>query len=169
MPITRLFSKIPAVPAVILALLLSGCGALPITLAGVLPIIASGAGGGVAYTMTNIAYKTFSYPIGEVEGSLHAALEKMEIKEVGSEKLEYGVNVTAETRKLDIYIWMEEVTASTTRVKVNAKKGAILKDKATATEIIVQIEKGLEDFRPVTNSPRRARPETHRTGSVLNL
>lgn len=117
----------------------SGCGALPVTLVSVLPVMVSGAGGGIAYTMTNVAYQTFSYPIGRVTTSVHGALAKMEIAEDSSLDTEDGVEVVALTRKLTIYIEIEEITPSTTRVKVNAKRGAVLKDKATAKEILVQI------------------------------
>ena len=63
-------------------LLLAGCGALPVTITALIPSVLSGAGGGVAYTVTNIAYKTFSYPIEEVEGANRMALEKMGIEAV---------------------------------------------------------------------------------------
>lgn len=118
-----------------------GCGALPVTLTGVLPMVVSGAGGGVAYTVTNVAYKTFSYPIEMVEGGVHAALERMEIKEVDTEVVEDGVEITARTKKLRIYLTLEKITATTTKLKVNAKRGALLKDKSTATEIIEQVDK----------------------------
>lgn len=169
MSILRLLIRIPVFQAVFLALLISGCGALPITLAGALPMMVSGASGGVAYTFTNTAYKTFSYPIEAVEGSLHAALIKMDIKEVDSKVKDDGIDITAKTRKLKIYIWIEHVTAFTTRVKVNAKRGAFLKDKATATEIIVQIEKELEMGTPADNMFRKQVPETQMGGSIIAL
>lgn len=131
--------------ALVLAGVLAGCGALPVTLPMALPVLVSGAGGGVAYTVTNIAYKTFSYPIEEVEDATHRALEKMLIDEAGEEELEDGVKISATTKKLDVYIDLEKITPNTTKVSVNAKRGPVLKDKSTATEIISQIEKFLEE------------------------
>ncbi|MBE9527930.1 MAG: hypothetical protein IME99_01685 [Proteobacteria bacterium] len=122
-----------------LGMLFSGCGALPITFVSVLPAMVSGAGGGIAYSMTNVAYQTFSYPIGRVTTSIHSALAKMEIPEDSTTEIEDGVEIVALTRKLTIYIEVEEITPATTRVKVNAKRGTILKDKATAKEVLVQI------------------------------
>ncbi len=41
------------------AVLSGGCAALPVALPFALPLVVSGAGGGVAYTVTNVAHKTF--------------------------------------------------------------------------------------------------------------
>jgi hypothetical protein len=50
---------------------------------------------------------------------------------------------------------MEKVTMRATRVTINAKKGTILKDPATAGEIINQLEKSLalEKFPAPEKSP----------------
>ena len=122
-----------------LILALSGCGVLPLA-----PIAVSGAAGGVTYTMTNVAYKTLSHPLKDVEAALHKALMKMEIKEEKREAADGNVSITAATKRLAIYIDIEKITPRATRIKVNAKQGAVLKDRATATEIIVQTEKSLE-------------------------
>ncbi len=125
--------------AFVLAILLSsGCSSLPLTLPIALPLIVSSAGGGIAYTVTNVAYKTFSHPIEDVEEAVHQALEKMKIEESERETYEDGVRITATTKKLTVYIDLEEITPATTKVRVNAKRGVVLKDKATATEILVQ-------------------------------
>jgi hypothetical protein len=142
--IIKRFRGLSIAAALGLTAVLSGCGALPITLVSVLPVMVSGAGGGIAYTMTNVAYQTFSYPIERVTASTHSALTKMEIAEDSTVEVEDGVEIVALTRKLTIYIEIEEITPSTTRVKVNAKRGTILKDKATATEVLVQIGAVLE-------------------------
>jgi hypothetical protein len=125
-------------------LFLTGCGALPIALTALIPVVVSGAGGGVAYTITNIAYKTFSYPINEVEAANHKALGKMHIVVVERSEEEDWVQIAAVTKRLRIYISLEQITPTTTKIKVNAKRGMVFKDKATATEIIEQTERILE-------------------------
>jgi NADPH:quinone reductase-like Zn-dependent oxidoreductase len=117
---------------------------MPIALTAVIPVLLSGAGGGVAYTITNIAYKTFSYPINEVEAANHEALKKMHIEEIERSEEEDWVQITAATKRLKIYIEFERITPTTTKIKVNAKRGMVFKDKATATEIIEQTERILE-------------------------
>ncbi|MFQ5466474.1 MAG: hypothetical protein ACE5EI_11140 [Thermodesulfobacteriota bacterium] len=144
-----------AAAAVLLAAPLAGCTLLPVALPLALPVLATGARGGVEYTVTNTAYRTFSSPIVDVEESTHRALEKMAIEEISQEEVEDGVKITALTRRLNIYITLESITPATTKVKVNAKRGPILKDKATATEIIQQMKVMLDP--PVM--PAMASPE----------
>jgi hypothetical protein len=124
-----------------LVLALSGCAAIGLTV----PTAAvSGGAAGVNYSFTNNAYKTISYPVADVEAALNRALKKMDIKETKRQKEEGKVSISAITSNLDIYIDLEKVTPTVTKIEVNAKKGIFFKDKATATEIIVQTEKNLE-------------------------
>lgn len=127
---------------VCLMLGLSGCAGVGLTV----PAAAvSGGAAGVNYSLTNNAYKTISYPIADVETALNKALEKMEIKETKYEKQENKVSISAATDKLEISIDLEKVTPTVTKIEVSAKKEVFLKDKSTATEIIVQTEKNLEE------------------------
>ncbi|MEJ2656287.1 MAG: DUF3568 family protein [Desulfobacterales bacterium] len=111
--------------------LLSGCAAIALT----------GAGVGVSYTLSNVAYRTFSSPVDRVHQATIAALKKMGIKIIDDRKSENGRTITAATKELDIIINVEEVTAKTTQLKVDARKSILLKDKATAAEIIYQVGK----------------------------
>lgn len=112
----------------------SGCTAVAVT----------GAGVGINYTITNVAYKTFNYPIKDVEKATKKALKRMDIKFIAESDTEKGKKIKAATAELDIVIDLESITSKTTKIKVDAKKGPILKDKATAAEIIHQVEKDLE-------------------------
>ena len=128
--------------AFFLILELSGCAELGLTVPAA--AVSSGAAG-VNYSFTNIAYKTISYPVNDVEAALNKALKKMDIKETKVEKEEDKISIQAVTEKLDIYVDLEKITPTVTKIEVNAKKGLFIKDKATATEIIVQTEKNLEE------------------------
>lgn len=119
---------------VFLLLFLSGCTAVALT----------GAGVGVSYTLSNVAYRSFSSPVEQVHDATIAALKKMDIKIVDDSYLKDGNTITAFTKELDIVINLEEVTPKTTLVKVDARKSVFLKDKATAAEIINQVGKILE-------------------------
>jgi hypothetical protein len=115
----------------ILLLFLSGCTAVALT----------GAGVGVSYTLTNVAYRSFSSPVDRVHGATIDALKKMGIRVVDDSKAENGRTLTAETSELYIVINLEKITSKTTQVKVDARKNFFLKDKATAAEIINQVGK----------------------------
>ncbi len=120
---------------------LSGCAAIGLTV----PAAAvTGGAAGVDYTFTNIAHKTISYPAADVDAALNKALKKMDIKKMNRMVEEGKISLKVVTSDLDIYIDLEKVTPTVTSIRVNAKKGVFFKDKATATEIIVQTEKNLE-------------------------
>jgi len=137
------FVKISFKLSTLLGLILALSGCALIGLAAV-PAAISGGAAGVNYTLTNNAYKTISSPITDVEAALNKALKKMDIKETKHKAVEGKVSVTAVTGNLNILISLEKVTPTVTNIEVNAKKGVFLKDKSTATEIIVQTEKNLE-------------------------
>jgi hypothetical protein len=103
-----------------------------------------GQAGGVAYTFTNVAYKTVLAPIDRVEVASHLALIKMGIKYIRSTEMENGVQIIAETSELKINIDLEKITAKTTRISVDARKNIVVKDKSTAAAIIQETEAMLE-------------------------
>lgn len=123
------------------ALLLSGCAAAPVALLpAAVPAIIAGAGGGITYTFTNIAYRTMTRPPEEIERATLKAMEKMSIRVELLRHREFDTEIFASTRQLKIQINLERMTPTLTRMKVNAKKGLIFKDKNTAFEIIYQTE-----------------------------
>jgi len=73
--LVKSFFKLSTLLCLILAL--SGCAMMGLAV----PAAVSGGAAGVNYTFTNIAYKTISYPVADVEAALHKALKKMDIKE----------------------------------------------------------------------------------------
>ncbi len=123
----------------ILALLLSSCALSPLAV----PVALSGGTAGIDYTFTNIAYKTISRPEKAVEEALYRALRKMDIKVTKREASDGKVDIDGETPKLDIYISLENITPTVTKISVDAVHALIFKDKSTAAEIIVQTEKAL--------------------------
>ncbi len=123
----------------LLALQLSACALTPLAV----PVAVSGSAAGIGYTLTNVAYKTISRPEADVEAALRKALKKMDIREKKREASNGVVKVSAETEKLTITIELEKITPTVTRISVDAVKSILVKDKATATEIIVQTEKAM--------------------------
>ncbi len=116
--------------------LLSGCDPITLTLFGV------GAGAGVYQTLGGIAYKTFTEPLPKVKKAALTALNRMAIKVGTTQKVESGENISAQAADRDIEIELESLSPNTTRMRVTARKTALL-DSATAVEIIMQTEKAL--------------------------
>lgn len=139
--------KIQAVAA-LAALCLAGCAApvAPLLLPAAVPAIIAGAGGGISYTLTNIAYRTIASPAERVEEASLEALAHMSIRVTEVEHRRNETRITARTRQLTIYMTLERMTPALTRMSVNAKRNLFSKDKTTAFEIIYQTEVALTGF-----------------------
>jgi hypothetical protein len=119
-----------------LASMLTGCDPISLTALGV------GAAAGVQHTLTGISYKTFSVPLPKVRTAVKSALEHMDIKVGGTEKIENGERIKARAADREIEIELEALSSRTTRMRSTARNGFFM-DSATATEIILQTEKAL--------------------------
>lgn len=124
-----------------LLLFLNGCAAIGLTLFGVGAGV--GTGTAVAYTLDGVAYRTFTASLPQVETATVTALNWMGITVEGKEKVDQGKRILARGSDREIEIELEAVSSKTTRMRTVAKQGVFFKDRATATEIILQTEKVL--------------------------
>ncbi len=121
---------------VLASLNLGGCVAVGLTALGV------GMATGVSHTLSGIVYKTFAAPQAQVETATRGALHRMQIKVLEAKREGSMRTIKAKAGDRDIEVELEALTPGTTRMTVTAKKdGGILRDGATATEVILQTEK----------------------------
>lgn len=111
-----------------------------------LPAVIAGAGSGISYTFTNIAYRTMTNPAEEVERGVLKAASNMSLKVVKVERKDSSIEISAKTRVHTITVTLERLTPTLTRISVNAKKGYVFKDKTTAFEVIFQTELAIASF-----------------------
>ncbi len=115
---------------------LGGCVAVGLTALGV------GMATGVSHTLSGMVYKTFTTPQAQVKRATYGALNRMQIKVVSSKRDGTTDVIRAKASDRDIDIELEALTPNTTRMTVTAKKDSgMLRDGATATEVILQTEK----------------------------
>jgi uncharacterized protein DUF3568 len=114
-------------------------------------------GSGVSYTLDSIAYKTFTTPVEDLQGATMNTLKRMDIaiKENKPSESGGGRRIKAVAGDRDIEIELDRLTTKVSRMRVNAKQGWLLRDRATATEIIVQTAQTLEDHPPRANRTMR--------------
>ncbi len=118
------------------AIALNGCVAVGLTALGV------GMATGVSHTLSGMVYKTFTTPQAQVKRAALGALSRMQVKVVDTKRNGSTETIKAKAGDRDIEIDLEALTPATTRMVVTAKKdGGILRDGATATEVILQTEK----------------------------
>jgi uncharacterized protein DUF3568 len=115
---------------------LNGCVAVGLTTLGV------GMATGVSHTLSGMVYKTFTTPQAQVKRATLGAFKRMQITVVESKRKGSTETIVAKAGDRDIEVELEALTPNTTRMLVTAKKdGGILRDGATATEVILQTEK----------------------------
>ena len=120
----------------VVLLQLTGCVAVGLTALGV------GMATGVSHTLGGIVYKTFSLPQTQVKKATLAALARMQVKVLKTTRDGGKEIITAKAGDRDVEIELDALTGNTTRMSVTVKKdGGLLRDSATATEIILQTER----------------------------
>jgi len=106
------------------------------------------AAGGVTYTVLGTAEKTYNEDYDTVAAALQKALVNLDIKTGDTKKTEENSKVVtteieAYARDLTIRISIERVSDKATRVVVDASKKYVIKDAATAGEILNQTTNNL--------------------------
>ncbi|AAZ97899.1 hypothetical protein Tbd_1946 [Thiobacillus denitrificans ATCC 25259] len=140
-PIDLSLSRLPrarrALAVLLLAVGTAGCDPISLTAASL------GAGVGVSHTLNGIIYRTFTAPMKTVENGSVQAMRDMGVKVVSRSTNQEGervINATARDREIEVLL--EPLTKRTTRMRVIASNG-LLKDSATAQEIMLQTERVL--------------------------
>jgi hypothetical protein len=119
---------------------LNGCAApVALTLFGVGAGVTTGTA--VSYSMDGIAYRTFTASLPQVERATLRALNDMGMEIAGTEKTNEGKAIKAKGLDRQIEIELQAISSKTTRIRTVANDGIFFKDRATATEIILQTER----------------------------
>jgi hypothetical protein len=118
--------------------LIAGCETLSLTVLGI------GGSAALNHRMASTPSRTFTMPLVHVKAASIRALARMGIVAEEVKQVENGEVITARLGKREIEVELEMLSAQATRMRVVARNGGPFSyDGATATEIIVQTEKGL--------------------------
>lgn len=110
-------------------------GCLALIAAGVL----TGAGEYVKYNLNSTAHRTYTRDIHHITPAVIDVLGKMKIQVKNVKKNEQSAKIYAFTKNLSIKVYLHRITGNMTKVTINASLNPLMKDKATANEIISQI------------------------------
>jgi hypothetical protein len=117
------------------ALIFTGCAA-------VAPLALTSSSMGVAYYYMNVSEKTCVYDLDTMNRASVLTLKRMGFKLGEQFKDEDGDRkILAETKELNITVKLKKITPKCTKMKVTARKYVVMRDKATASEIILQTER----------------------------
>jgi hypothetical protein len=111
----------------------------------VAPLALTSSSMGVAYYYMNVSEKTCVYDLDTMNKASLLTLKRMGFKLREQSKDKDGDRkIKANAEDLNIVIKLKRVTQKCTKIKVTARKNIIIRDKATAAEIIMQTEKTAE-------------------------
>lgn len=137
--------------AVAAALGTQGCAAVALTLIGSGAGVAAGTATG--YTLDGIAYRTFTAPIERVRRAALTTFRRMDIAVVSDEEDEgTGRKIVAQAGDRTVHLELRKLTGKTTRIRVTAKYSTFLRDRATAGEIIAQVEHSLDEMTAISRT-----------------
>ena len=143
---------------VVLALALSGCAAIPLSLAS--GAFSGGAGAavnaGTEYASGGVVYRTFTLPLDELRLALGDALARMEIAVVRDEVVGDERRIEAHAHERVIKLRLEPVSRTVTRLRLVVSEKPFKKDRATASEIVTQTERAAEERVASVRAERRA-------------
>jgi len=128
------------------ATLASGCTGLELPALGA-AALSAGVGNavraGTEYTITGTAYRTFSLPVEDLSTIVRRTLDRMNLP-IAAEKIEDGrLTLDAEGIDRTVHLTFTPISRSVTRLGISVKQGLIRRDRATASEIVTQIEESL--------------------------
>jgi len=137
-----------------------GCAAIGLAVFAVAAGTAAGAG--VSHTLDGIAYKSFTVTLEGLQTATLMTLKRMDIPVSQTQDTEAGRKILATAADRDVEIELDKLTSRTTRLRVVAKRNWLIRDRATATEIILQTDQTLSDNPHLAALGAAARPPEQR-------
>jgi hypothetical protein len=147
--------------AVAVCIALQGCAALPIAAVGG-AVVGSGAGAvvktGTEYTMTGTARRTFSVPINAVRAAVLEAFERTGVRVREPQPAE-GDDIAGDLHERTVRIHLTAFSESLTGMTLTVKRNALVKDRATSSELLEQVEQVLAENPTFAKRLHRVRQE----------
>ena len=98
---------------------------------------------GTEYTMTGTAYRTFSLSLEDLVGVTRRTLERMELPITEAEAHDERLTLRAEGIERTVRLTFTPISPTLTRLGISVKQGLVRRDRATASEIVTQIEQSV--------------------------
>src|SRR5690349_6169439 len=118
------------------ALTLSGCAAIPMSLA------LEGADAGMH--MVSAESRSFTHSRSEVHTAVVKTLDELQIQLLRDREKGEKIKIVGKTNHLKIYLALEPITPVLTRVSIKVKKNWMMKDQMVAAEILGEIGQTLK-------------------------
>jgi hypothetical protein len=148
---------------------LGGCAAIGLTGAAIgAGTFSAGAGAavraGTEYTRNSV-YRTFSLPLPELRLALSETLARMEIAVESDEMDGVERHIVGRAREREVDIRLMPLTRTMTQMKLTVAIGFLRKDRATASEIVVQVEHAVDDRAAASGETSPIKQNEHGSGA----
>ena len=140
-----------------LAAVATGCTGLelaPLGAAAISAGVGNAVKAGTEYTLIGTAYRTFSLPLEDLSGVVRRTLERMDLPVTEAAVHDTRLTLIAEGIDRRVKLTLTPVSPSMTRLGITVKSGLIVRDRATTSELVTQIE---QTALPVVTSRNAAR------------
>jgi len=132
----------------LIALLFQGCAALPLAALGG-AVLESGAGAvvktGTEYTMGGTAHRTFSVPINAVRAGVMQAFERTGVMVEPAEDPGDHYTIRGRLAHRTVQVRLRAFSESLTAMTLVVKQNYFLKDRATSSELLEQVEQAIAE------------------------
>jgi hypothetical protein len=157
----RIFSGIAV--TVFVVFMLSGCAALPLAALGG-AALESGAGAvvktGTEYTMGGTAYRTFTIPQNAVRAAVLEAFDRAGVTVKDEKQKDDEARITGQLHKRTVRVRLTPLSPSLTVLTLIVKRNVLVKDRATTSELLEQVEQVLSENPSFARLLRRPVPDT---------
>ena len=126
--------------------LATGCTGIELPALGVAALstgMGSAVRAGTEYTLTGTAYRTFTLSLEDLAAVVRRTLERMELPI--TEAAAHGERLTIVAEGIDrtVHLTFTPISPSVTRLGISVKQGIVRRDRATASEIVTQVEQAI--------------------------
>ena len=136
------------VPVLLCTFVLHGCAALPLAALGG-AVLQSGAGAvvktGTEYTMSGAAHRTFTIPINAVHAGVLQAFERAGIVVEPQQDGDDDHYIRGRLEHRTVRVRLTAFSDSLTGMTLVVKRNVLVKDRATSSELLEQVEQALAE------------------------
>jgi hypothetical protein len=130
--------------AVVISLAAGGCTGIEVAALGV-AALSAGAGGvvkaGTEYTLTGSAYRTFSLSLDDLSTAVRSTLARLEFTVQDAVADDHELIIEAAGIERTVHLRFTPITPVVTLLKVVVRRDLIRRDRATASELLAQIDR----------------------------
>ena len=126
-----------------LAGLATGCTGIELPALGAAALstgMGSAVRAGTEYTLTGTAYRTFTLSLEDLAAVVRRTLERMELPLTDAAAHDAQLVLVAEGIDRTVRLTFTPISPSVTRLGISVKQGLVRRDRATASEIVTQVE-----------------------------